>query len=102
MDFRNDMISIGLNLQCCSLHHLYTGLCKNGEIKWAIDLLDEIISKGINSDIMNYNTLIDGLCKNDETKKAMVILNDMISIGLEPDAETVRPVTCSTLIWAVQ
>ena len=87
------MISKGHEPNVVTYNTLIDGLCKEGKIDKAVDILHDMISKGHEPNVVTYNILINGLCKKGEIDKAVDILHDMISKECEPNV-----VTYNTLI----
>ncbi|EYU40956.1 hypothetical protein MIMGU_mgv1a025192mg, partial [Erythranthe guttata] len=69
---------------------LINGLCKDGKLEDAKNILNELPSKGLQPDcqVMTYNIIIHCLLKNKDVYKAMPFLEDMHKRGFSVDAAT--------------
>ncbi|KAK3228034.1 hypothetical protein Dsin_007896 [Dipteronia sinensis] len=64
------------------------GLCKEGKLEEANDLLSIMEEKGCALDLITYNTLMLGFLQNNGTTKVVELLHKMVERNIMPDAST--------------
>ncbi|KAB1205009.1 hypothetical protein CJ030_MR7G008324 [Morella rubra] len=64
------------------------GLCKEGLVDEACELLEQMYKNGCSPDHFTYNTIIQGLLQHNERSKAIEYLRMMLDKGFSADATT--------------
>jgi pentatricopeptide repeat protein len=64
------------------------GLCKEGLIDEASELLEKMDGNGCSPNDRTYNTIIQGLLQHKETSKAMELVKIMVNKGFSADSTT--------------
>ncbi|TXG67901.1 hypothetical protein EZV62_009176 [Acer yangbiense] len=89
MSLYREMISKGVVPNVITYNTFFIdGLCKNGCIVEAMELLDILKKDKFILSIKSYNCVIDGLCKTGRLKIARKLFHELPQEGLEPNIVT--------------
>ncbi|KAM3382624.1 hypothetical protein P3S68_008199 [Capsicum galapagoense] len=67
-----------------SYNVIIRGLCDDGKLREASDLLDDMPRRRCKPDVVSYRVYFDELCKAEKFKDAAVILHEMVFKGYIP------------------
>eukprot|EP00257_Ricinus_communis_P026943 XP_025014357.1 pentatricopeptide repeat-containing protein At4g28010-like [Ricinus communis] len=70
------------------MNSMLKGLCSNGEVYEAMNLLNELKMTHVMPDDVTFTIIIKGLCKAKQFEDAMKLLIEMEEMNCEPDAFT--------------
>ncbi|MCH96076.1 pentatricopeptide repeat-containing protein [Trifolium medium] len=79
LDFHDDLIAKGFQLDKVSYGILIDGLCKAGETRAALQLLRRIEALMVEPDVVMYSTVIHSLCKDKLVSEAFHLYSEMIA-----------------------
>ncbi|CAH9145042.1 unnamed protein product [Cuscuta epithymum] len=91
-----DMLRRRIALNLFTFNEVVNGLCKEGKLNKAKDVMEDMKIRGVMPNVVTYNTLIDGYCKNGGSSKmykADEVLKEMVGKGIQPSQ-----ITYNTLI----
>ncbi|KAL4576977.1 hypothetical protein LXL04_013078 [Taraxacum kok-saghyz] len=83
------MLESGIDVSVYSLTIVVDGLCKNGDIKKARQLI-EAVCNNIEPNVITFNTLIDACCKRWNFEELDLVLTLMEKTGVELNLETYK------------
>ena len=87
----------GLEPNIVTYNIMVHGLCKEGKLEEANDLLSIMEEEGCALDLITYNTVMRGFLLNNETAKVVELLHTMVEINIMPDAST-TPIVIDLLV----
>nr|XP_009787267.1 PREDICTED: pentatricopeptide repeat-containing protein At1g62720-like [Nicotiana sylvestris] len=61
------------------------GLCKEGRVEDAEEVMKHMVGKGVEPNIFTYNVIMDGYCLRGQVDRARRIFDFMIGENIEPD-----------------
>uniref|UniRef100_A0A0V0H3Q1 Putative pentatricopeptide repeat-containing protein, chloroplastic-like n=1 Tax=Solanum chacoense TaxID=4108 RepID=A0A0V0H3Q1_SOLCH len=67
---------------------LTDGLCKEGKIEDAEEVMKHMIEKGVEPNVITYNVIMDGYCLRGQLDRARRIFDILIDKGIEPNIFT--------------
>lgn len=79
---------LGIEIDACCLNILIKGLCKNGSLEAAFQLLDEFPKQRCRPNVKTFSTLMHGLCEQGKVDDAKALLDRMENEGIFPDTIT--------------
>ncbi|KAJ6751921.1 hypothetical protein OIU85_002347 [Salix viminalis] len=79
---------LGIEIDVCSLNILIKGLCENGDLEAAFNVLDEFPKQRCEPNVRTFSTLMHGLCETGKGKvvEGLELLERMKFKGCEPNA----------------
>ncbi|CAI9770791.1 unnamed protein product [Fraxinus pennsylvanica] len=84
------MVDMGIEVSVFSLTVVVDGLCKNGEIKRAKELVDEMLSSGIKPNVITFNIMVNACTKRWKFEELEKILDLMKWVGVDMNVETFK------------
>jgi len=79
---------LGIEIDVCSLNILIKGLCENGDLEAAFNVLDEFPKQRCEPNVRTFSTLMHGLCKKGKVEEAFGLLERMEKEGIDADTIT--------------
>ncbi|XP_028756744.1 pentatricopeptide repeat-containing protein At1g12300, mitochondrial-like [Neltuma alba] len=96
LDFHDDLLAKRFCLSPVTYGTLVNGLCKTGQTRCAVKLLQMMGGRKIKTvpHMVIYNAIIDGLCKEGLVSEASKLCSEMIRRGISPDIVTYNTLIC--------
>ncbi|KDP43723.1 hypothetical protein JCGZ_22350 [Jatropha curcas] len=79
---------LGVEIDACCLNILIKGLCENGDLQFAFNVLDEFPKQRCRPNVRTFSTLMHYFCAKGEVNKAFGLLERMENEGIEADTIT--------------
>lgn len=79
---------LGIEIDVCSLNILIKGLCENGDLEAAFNVLDEFPKQRCEPNVRTFSTIIHGLCEKGKVEAAFGLLERMEKEGIDADTIT--------------
>ncbi|KAJ4842396.1 hypothetical protein Tsubulata_000946 [Turnera subulata] len=79
---------LGVEIDACSLNILIKGLCENGDLEAAFQVLDEFPKQSCAPNARTFSTLMHGLCRQGKLEEAFGLLHRMGKEGVDADTIT--------------
>ncbi|XP_059277864.1 putative pentatricopeptide repeat-containing protein At1g53330 [Lycium ferocissimum] len=83
LGYIDEMEGKGCKPDVISCNVIIRGLCDDGKLREASELLDDMPRRRCKPDVVSYRIYLDGLCKAMKFKEAAVILHEMVFKGYE-------------------
>ncbi|KAI3809544.1 hypothetical protein L1987_25521 [Smallanthus sonchifolius] len=90
LSFFYKMMESGIHVSVYTLTVVVDGLCKNGEIKSARELVQEAMCKDVKPNVITFNTLIYACCRRWNFQELDLVLVLMEKGGVEFNLETYK------------
>ncbi|KAL8138209.1 hypothetical protein V2J09_004210 [Rumex salicifolius] len=86
--FNTESYNEGITPNIVTYTVLVHGLCEQGDVDTANELLHEVCTRGLELNVYTYNALLHGLCKVGNMVQAEMLVEDMEVAGVRPDTVT--------------
>ncbi|CAK7325091.1 unnamed protein product [Dovyalis caffra] len=92
MDLYREAIGKGVRINSYTCSILLNGLCKEGQVEKAEEVLKSLVEYGLVPDEVIYNTIVNGYCQIGDMDRAILTIERMESHGLRPNCITFNSV----------
>ncbi|MBA0622866.1 hypothetical protein Godav_008369 [Gossypium davidsonii] len=90
LDFFGQMVQSDLEISVYSLTCVIDGMCRNGDIKKAREIMEEMSGRGIKPNVIAFNILIDSCVKRWDFEELDLVLGLMRKGGVGFNVETYK------------
>ncbi|KAK4339145.1 hypothetical protein RND71_040607 [Anisodus tanguticus] len=79
------MVNLHMYPDVLTFNIVIDGLCKEGKVEDAEEVMKHMAGKGVEPDIITYNTIMDGYCLCGQRDRARRVFDSMIDKNIESD-----------------